>query len=206
MPRLAVVLALWTVLGATPLWAGGTPHEVAGFVLGADINDIEGQLQMATVLPLRYQAYLEEVAIAPRPSFKSGLITYGTCARPGRIVQIKLKYRDASRAFYDALLERVKARFGEPTEYEGDPFHVVVNWKWSFTDQDGSQITLHLSHNNQDTEEKFGNSLKLTQRSAIDAERRCYLDKHPEEGEQRGYRRQALKSMGPEDWQPLLPR
>ena len=107
MQWLLAVFTLWTVVVAAPLTAGEAPHGVAGFVLGEDIAGVAEQLQMDTALPLRYQEYLEEIEIAPQPGYKSGLIAYGTCANPGRIVQIKLKYRDASRAFYDALIERV---------------------------------------------------------------------------------------------------
>ena len=206
MRWLAAVLALWILLSAAPLPAAEAPHEVAGFVLGADIAGLAGRLKMDSVLPVRYQEYLEEVEIAPLPGFKSGLIAYGTCAAPGRIVRVKLKYIDASRAFYDALLARVESRFGKPSTYEGDPFHIVVEWKWSFVDAKGNQITLHLSHNNQDFEEKYGNAVKLTQISAIQEERACRLETYPLEREGRGYRRLPLKSMGQEDWQPLLPR
>lgn len=207
MKRLRIVaFALWAIIVISPVMAAETPREMAGFVLGKDVASFDARLQMDTVLPLRYQEYLAEVEIAPLPGFKSGLITYGTCAQPGRIVRIKLKYIDASRAFYDALRSRMESRFGKPLEYKGDPFHVVVEWKWSFVDADGNQITLHLSHNNQDLDEKFGNAVKLTQVSAMDAERRCYLDKFPREREGRGYRRQAVKSMSEEDWQPFLPQ
>lgn len=206
MKRLRLVILLLTLLGAAGVMAEEAPHEVAGFVLGEDIGSFSERLQMDTALPLRYQEYLMEAEIAPMPGFKSGLIGYGTCALPGRIARIKLKYADASRVFYDALRSRVEQRFGKPAEYKGDPFHIVIEWKWSFLDTEGNQITLHLSHNNQDIDEKFGNSVKLTLVNAIEAERRCYLERHPGEDQDRGYRRQALKSMREEDWQPFLPR
>jgi hypothetical protein len=206
MKLLAVMLALVTTFVAAPIQAGNVPHTVAGFTLGQNIASLGDRLQMDTVLPLRYQEYLQEVEIAPLPGFKGGLIAYGDCAHPGNIVRIKLKYADASRAFYDALLARVERRFGKPTSYEGDPFHIVIDWKWSFVDPEGRRITLHLSHNNQDEEEKFGNSLKLTQLSALDAERQCYLDRHPPEKTAPGDRLPPLRSMTQKDWQRLLPQ
>jgi hypothetical protein len=206
MRWLTAVLVLWILLSAAPLSAGETPLEIAGFALGADIGGLAGRLQMDTVLPVRYQEYLEEVEIAPLPGFKSGLIAYGTCAAPGRIVRVKLKYIDASRAFYDALLARVERRFGKPSAYEGDPFHIVVEWKWSFVDAQGNRISLHLSHNNQDIEEKYGNAVKLTRMSAIEEERACHMRKHPREKQGKGYRRVPLTSMTQEDWQRFLPR
>jgi hypothetical protein len=206
MKPLAVILVLLAGLVAAPSQAGDVPHEVAGFALGQDIDTLRDRLLMDTVLPLRYQDYLREVEIAPLAGFKSGLITYGDCVRPGEIVRIKLKYIDASRAFYDALLTRVERRFGKPTAYDGDPFHIVIDWKWSFTDAEGRRITLHLSHNDRDTDEKFGNALKLTQLSAIDEERQCFIERQPPEKSGPKDRSPSLKSMTEQDWEAFLPR
>ncbi len=74
---------------------------------------------MDTALPVRYAENIEEVEIKFTRGFKSGLIAYGTCARPGNIVRIKLKYGDSSKQFYKDLLKRFKKRFGEPDEYRG---------------------------------------------------------------------------------------
>jgi len=205
MKCLAAIVSLLVSLCAVSAGAGEAPREVAGFALGQDIAKISDRLLMTTVLPLRYQEYLEEVEIAPMSGFKSGLITYGTCLKPGRIVRIKLKYDDSSRAFYDALLARVKERFGKPSAYEGDPFHVVIDWKWSFVDPEGKSITLHLSHNNRDTEEKFGNSVKLTWATAIDEEGRCFIERQPEEQQQSEEPRKTLKTMTADDWERFTP-
>jgi hypothetical protein len=206
MKPLAIILAIFITLVAAPSQAGDVPHTVAGFTLGQNIASLRDRLLMDTALPLRYQEYLREVEIAPQPGFKGGLIAYGDCAHPGAIVRIKLKYADASRAFYDALLARVERRFGKPTSYEGDPFHIVIDWKWSFIDADGQKITLHLSHNDRDEEEKFGNSIKLTQLSAIDEERQCDLDRQPPEKTASGDRLPPLRSMTKKDWQRFLPQ
>ena len=206
MKPLAVIFAIFATLVAAPSQAGDVPHTVAGFTLGQNIASLRDRLLMDTVLPLRYQEYMREVEIAPLPGFKGGLIAYGDCAHPGNIVRIKLKYTDTSRAFFDALLARVERRFGKPTSYEGDPFHIVIDWKWSFIDAEGQKITLHLSHNDQDEDEKFGNSLKLTQLSALEDERQCYFDRHPPEKTAPGDRLPPLRSMTKKDWQRLLPQ
>jgi len=208
MKLLAAVLVLLTGLAAAPrqAQAGDVPHTVAGFTLGQNIASIDDRLLMDTVLPERYREYLKEVEIAPLPGFKSGLVTYGDCFRPGRIVRIKLKYADDSRAFYDALLARVERRYGKPTSYDGDPFHIVIDWKWSFSDAEGRRITLHLGHNNRDEEEKFGNTVKLTLVSALKEERRCFMDRRPSEEATPEDRLPSLKSMTPEDWQRYIPQ
>ncbi len=182
-----------------------TPHEIAGFVLGENISDYKDRLRMETNLPIRHMEFLHEVEAKKIDGFKSGLIGYGTCKTPGRILRIKLKYADSSKKFYDALLKRFQARFGKPTEWQGDPFHIVINWKWSFTDKKNNKISLHLQHNTKDMEEKLGNSVKLSMTSAIKAERLCYQKKHPESltpwGKQKG-----SKEGGSDSWNQFIPR
>ena len=68
------------------------PKKIGGFVLGDNIADYEDRLEMQTALPIRYSEYLREVEIKKIKGFKSGLIWYGACNSPGRIVRIKLKY------------------------------------------------------------------------------------------------------------------
>jgi len=206
MKCLAVIMALLAVVCATPILAAEVPHGVAGFAIGQDVATFKDRLQMETLLPLRYREYLQEVEIKPLAGFKGGLITFGNCAQPGRIVRIKMKYADPSRPFYDALLAQVKRRFGKPTAYDGDPFHIVIEWKWSFIDSDGNRITLHLSHNSRDTEEKFGNAVKLTLISALTEEHQCFRDKNPQTQQGETNRLTPLKSMTAEDWQPLIPQ
>ena len=87
------------------LWVPGmtlaeTPNQVGGFVLDQDIKKFEDRVIMDTALPVRYAENIEEVEIKFTQGFKSGLIAYGTCARPGHIVRIKLKYADSSKKFY----------------------------------------------------------------------------------------------------------
>ncbi len=182
------------------------PQAIGPFALGQDMAELAAVVRMESVLPLRYQEYLNEVEIQPLAGFKSGLIAYGLCAQAGKVVRIKLKYRDSSRKFYDALLSRTKQRFGTPSEYNGDPFHVIVSWKWSFVTASGQRISMSLAHNTRDVEEKFGNTIKLTQIGAIEAERACFLRKNPAVREREADRPIAVKRMSPEDWDRLVPR
>lgn len=205
-------LIVMLIIGMTgicaPVGAGGgaSPHAIGPFALGQDIADLDAALRMESVLPLRYQEYLNEAEIQPRAGFKSGLIAYGLCAQPGKVIRIKLKYRDSSREFYDALLARIKQHFGRPSEYNGDPFHIVISWKWSFVDPSGQRISLNLAHNTRDVEEKFGNTVKLTMISAIEQERACYLQQNPVVREREADQSIALEKMSPQDWEHLVPR
>ena len=161
---------------AGPVLAGA-PHQLGGFVLNQKINAYEDRIIMDTALPVRYAENIEEVEIKPTQGFKSGLIAYGSCSKPGHIVRIKLKYADASKQFYNDLLKQFKKRFGEPGEYQGDVFKIVIAWKWSFVDEENHKISLVLQHNTMDTEEKMGNAVKLTMTNLIEEDQRCYAVK-----------------------------
>jgi hypothetical protein len=156
------------------------PHEIAGFALGKNISDYQEKIQMETMLPIRYADFLKEVEIRNIPGYKSGLITYGDCAVPGRILRIKLKYADSSREFYNNLLDRYTKRFGKPDRWRGDPFHVLVAWKWSFTDKEGNRISMVLQHNVEDTTRKLGNAVKLTMLNFEEEEIQCFEKKESE--------------------------
>ncbi len=113
--------------------------------------------------------------------FKNGYVVYGTCAEPGRIVKLKFKYEIPERWFFDELLERFKKKFGQPSEWKGDPFQTLIAWKWSLKDSQRNAISMILQHYSGDDEEfSRGNSLRLTIRSFIDQESRCYEQKYPE--------------------------
>ncbi|MFH0997781.1 MAG: hypothetical protein V1844_20130 [Pseudomonadota bacterium] len=177
------------------------PSQVAGFQLGADISVYKDRVDMTTALPIRYAESIREVEIKKTDLLASGLIAYGTCADSGKVVRIKLKYADPGKAFYDKILARFEKKFGKPDDWRGDPFHIVIAWKWSFLDKSNNRISLVLQHNKQDTDEKIGNSIKLTMTNAVDRERQCYEKSHPESRES-----QAANSPVIVDWDMLVPR
>lgn len=181
------------------------PKYLGGFMLGVNISEFQDMIQAETALPIRYAEYLTEVEIKNKPGFKSGLISYGNCAVPGRILRIKLKYADSSKKFYEALLKQFKTRFGEPQEWRGDPFHILIAWKWSFKDGQNNKISMILQHNTKDEEEKVGNAVKITVTSFIDQERECF-EKNDPVSKQQGTIPVKKKKAGPVDWDPLLPR
>jgi hypothetical protein len=182
------------------------PHQVAGFTLGRDIANYMAMVKMDTALPIRHMEYLKEVEVKEMEGFKSGLICYGTCARPGQIVRIKLKYADSTKKFYDMLLERFKERFGEPTEWRGDAFRVVIAWKWSFIDSENNHISMILQHNTKDEEEKRGNAVKLTVWNLIEEERVCFEKKPPEFHKKPREQVHGKRERGAVNWDRLVPR
>jgi len=122
----------------------------------------------------------------------------------GKDITHYLKYADSTKKFYETLLKLVKERFGEPTEWRGDAFHVVIAWKWSFKDRENNSISLILQHNTKDEEEKKGNTVKLTVWNLIEEERTCFERKHPElQGKPRKHEHGR---RGPVNWDRFVPR
>jgi hypothetical protein len=177
------------------------PRKVGGFELGGQIEDVKDRCRMDTAMPLRNSKYLEEIETRNIPGFKNGLIWVGKCAAPGRIVRIRLKYADASKTFYNELLKRYRERFGKPTEWRGDPFHIVISWKWSFVDDQNNRISMILEHNTRDEEETIGNTVKLTMWNLIEEERNCA--KEQKEAAPSTPKESSTKQA---DWEDLLPR
>ena len=198
------ILALAIFVWPSICLAAQVPHELAGFTLGAKIMDNMDRIKPDSVLPVRYVESLKEVETKDMRGYKAGLVTYATCLVPPKIVRLKFKYADSSRTFYDQLLKRFKARFGEPEEYRGDPFHIVVAWKWAFRDENNNDISLILQHNTRDEEEKQGNSIKMTMWNLLNKEVRCFEKEHPEAAasEQSGFQYDKTR---PIDWEHFIP-
>ncbi len=180
------------------------PHEIAGFVLGKNVSEYGDKLKMDTVLPIRHAEFLKEVEIKPISGYKSGAVVYGDCAHPGQILKISLKYADPSKEFYEKLLEKYRERFGKPDHWRGDPFHVVLAWKWSFTDEQGNRIGLILQHNKEDSSEKLGNVVKFQMYNLREEELECFENKYPSEGKPDP--EQVGKVENPSDWSNFVPK
>lgn len=155
------------------------PLNLGGFRLGDDIANYTDQIDMTTLRAITFNEYLGEGEIIPEPGFKTGLIAYGLCDHPNKIVRIKLKFEDSSKKFFKTLLKHYKKSFGEPHEYKGDPFQTYIAWKWSFTNEKNEKISLILQHNVLVEDEKVGTAVKMTLTSQIEKERACHLEKKP---------------------------
>ena len=177
------------------------PVHLGGFILGEDISNSQHLMDMETCRELSFNKYLEEGEIIPQPGFKSGLIAYGVCHNPKKIVRIKLKFSDPSKDFFEALLKNYKEQLGPPDEYKGDPFQTMIAWKWSFVNDQNEKISLILQHNIMVDDEKIGNSVKLTLTSRMDQERDCFLKKFPE----KELPQIQPKKLGKEAWKLFVP-
>ncbi|MEH6578439.1 MAG: hypothetical protein V7731_15370 [Amphritea sp.] len=177
------------------------PTQIAGIKLNSDISEYDDYIKSQTTLPIRFMEYLDEVEVRRFSDFKSGYIAYGNCAQPGKIVRIKLKYNNSSKKYFENLLEEYKDQLGKPDEWQGDPFHVVTAWKWSFS-EGNNQVDLFLQHNVSDADFKIGTSMKLTMTNLIEAEKNCFNEKYPD------FRKAAkmVTDTKASDWEGLIPR
>ncbi|WP_300464714.1 hypothetical protein [Desulfobacula sp.] len=170
----AILLFLHTPAQAT------FPLHLGGFTLGEDIKHYQHLINMETCRDVPFNQYLKEGEIISQHGFKSGLIAYGLCDKPNKILRIKLKFNDPTKKFFNTLLKKYKTQLGPPSEYKGDPFQTVIAWKWSFTNDQNERISLILQHNIMVEDEKIGNAVKLTLTSQLDRERTCFMTRFPE--------------------------
>jgi hypothetical protein len=182
-----------------------TPHEISGFILGKSIDDYRDKVRLETALPIRYCEYLQEVEIKVPRGIKTGQIWYAADDTLHPIVRIKLKYADSSKYFYLELFRRFKRQFGEPTEWRGDPFHIVEGWKWSFTDEKNNIISLILQHNTLDRQQKIGNCVKLTNWSLLNMENRHFQLKHPKILNKKKKEILKIQDYRLSNWKQLIP-
>ncbi len=185
--------------------ADKAPRQIAGLVLGEQIATFVDLVRMETATPLRDRKYLREVRIRETDGYRTGTVSFGNCKKPGQIVRIKLKYEYSDKKFYNGLLAQFKNRFGEPDEWRGDPFHVIIAWKWAFTDTDNNKISLTLQHS-RDEDYKWGNSVKLTNTTLLEQERICYQKKHPGKSDSQKSKASAKKrKLREKDYLQFIP-
>ncbi len=195
-------IVLYVVLFLAPNSAQAKfPVHLGGFIIGDDISNYTNLIDMKTCREVTYNKYLAEGEIYPGPGFKTGLIAYGLCDRPNKIVRIKLKYQDSSKKFFNKLLKQYKKRLGDPDEYKGDPFQTVIAWKWSFSNQKNERLSLTLQHNALVEDKKIGTAVKLTLTSQVEKERACFMAKKPNKDKKSHSGKAVSKNM----WEFFIP-
>ncbi|SLM32303.1 conserved exported hypothetical protein [Desulfamplus magnetovallimortis] len=185
------------------------PKHLGGFTLGESIDSFKERIKSDSRMCIRYHDYLQEVEVYMCPVFKSGLISIANCQEMDKIVRIKLKFQDDSRKFYDTVLKYYKNKFGEPDEWKGDAFGVVLAWKWSFVNDKGENISLIFQHNNQDEDLKMGNVVKLANTTLIENEEKCYnksKDSNKKKMQKQIKRMENMNLDSPELQEYIIPR
>ena len=192
------LLMFFSSLLFLPLRAQGAPQvpsEVGGFVLGSKVSEYPEAMSTN---------FLKEMVVTDWHGFRKGVISYGVCKYPDRIVRIELKYDDQSKDYFKKLLDKYKQRFGAPDEWKGDSFGILHIWKWYFKDSEGREVSLLLQHNLRNPNESIGNVVKLTNSDMMEEERICFNEMCEEKKTTVDQAR--LEELKKPDWQFLIPR
>lgn len=180
-----ILCVLATVLLAAPcaFAAQGFPTSLAGFTLGADVEEYDDFCELDKAVPVSDAPFLSEALIEPDalPGVRGGSLSFGNCGDKDKLVRIKLKFHDKNQKFFDKLHKKYEKAFGKPDRYLGDAFKNVIAWEWQFKNDKGEQIFLILMWS-RDKEIRPGVSIKMTHQSLMDAEYQCYREEHLENG------------------------
>ncbi|MFZ5811287.1 MAG: hypothetical protein ACOY4F_04530 [Thermodesulfobacteriota bacterium] len=175
-----LVLSLLLLTCAPALAQSPPPASLGGFDLGEDAARFGRHLTPGKAKPLEDAPYLMRRNIKRSGAFRGGYILTGTCAAPGRVIRIKLKYADGSEEFFRRLCGALMDRYGLPAEYKGDLEGLVLGNKWSFTNERGESVSLMVQHSEAEgLDHDKGNTIKLTNWGLVDSERTCRQAKYP---------------------------
>ncbi len=177
LKRAALPLVMVVLLcPAAGLCRSDAPKSLAGYALGEDVSAY-GDLAVDTAKPRYDQPWLARVNISPRDGLNGGYLLYGTCAKPGEVVRVKLSYADDGEGQFQALYKAMAKKWFEPQRSDfGGGFQ---QYKWSFSNAKGESLSLVLQHYAGDGDEYAqGNSLSLANRDRIEAEKACWQAKN----------------------------
>lgn len=156
-----------------------TPSNLAGVTLGDAASRYKTRLALAKERTVTSAPWLRRIPLQPDKYFAAGYVLVGTCAAPGRVARIKVRYRDDSLDFYRHISGELLTRYGDPTEYKGEIDGRVMGNKWGFTDPWTRPVSLILQRvEGEDPELGPGNTLKLTNWGLFEAERTCWQERH----------------------------
>lgn len=192
LPLRCVILVAGLLLAVCLPARGGlcadAPRELAGIRLGESLDEAGAALVRPEAERAFHQPYLGLAPVAPVPGYRSGYVDYGLCARPGRIVRIKMNYGNDSLEFFNRLMTMLTTRYGEPREWRGNAFGTLRTWKWSLRMADTNQpVSLILMHyEGEDGAFTEGNSIRLSATGMVREEEACYAAKNQHAVGQKG--------------------
>ncbi|EFL49212.1 conserved hypothetical protein [Solidesulfovibrio fructosivorans JJ]] len=206
--HLLVVFGLVLAAGflARPGYGADAPMELAGIRLGETLAEAGKTVAHPETDRSFHKPYLGLAAVAPVPGYRSGYVDYGLCAKPGRIVRLKMNYADESLEFFERILEALTKRYGAPQEWRGNAFRTLRTWKWSLRAAGGEPVSLILMHyEGEDGAFTEGNSIRLAATGMVHDEEVCYDAKYKKSDAFEAARAEAAKNkkLGL-DW--FLPR
>lgn len=177
----ALALFVLTLSFAASLtaFAADAPKDLAGIALGEEASRAKGRIQSKAPRPVDGAPYLRRLGVAPDKYFSGGYVLVGTCVAPGRVIRIKMRYRDNSLDFFRKISGEMLSRYGDPAEYKGEIDGRIMGNKWSFSDPWLRPVSLMLQRTEgEDPETGVGNTVKLTNWGLLEAERACWQERH----------------------------
>lgn len=161
--------------------SAAAPKSLAGVTLGTNLSEISDKVDMSSALPLYRSEYLAKASLKPIEGYRSGHVVYGNCKNKERIVRIKMSYENSSEKFYDRLHSLLEKRYGKPVEWRGNPFGTLKIWKWSLKGADKNSVSIILEHYEGDDDSfTSGNSIRLTNTTLVEEEKKCFETKAKE--------------------------
>ena len=164
--RLATMLVVFAMLlGCSGAAQAGLPKTLANITLGDSLANYESMIIAGSKAQNRDMLFLNEMDLDPaaRPGMGGGSIATGSCSPEERIIVVKLKFIDKSKALFDALEKEYRKAFGEPQTWLGDAFHNIIAWQWTLTE--GDEVVEIVLTYSKDPELRPGVSVKFVLRS-----------------------------------------
>ena len=177
-PRILCLAALLLTLCAAPALAE-TPTELAGIGLGEPVAKAKGRIHTQKARPVAGSPWVRKMPVSGDMFFSGGYVLVGTCAAPGTVARIKMRYRDDGLDFFRTVSGEMLKHYGDPTQYKGDIEGRTMGNKWGFSDSRLRPVSLILQRTEgEDPELGAGTTLKLTNWGLLEAERACWQERH----------------------------
>lgn len=178
-PAILAVFAVLQLLAAPAMAQPPAPDRLGGLTLGESAEKAGALLALKSAQAVEEAPWLTRIGVAPDDIFKSGYVMTGRCFAKGRILRIKLKYREDDLPFFRKLIGALLERYGNPSQYKGDLEGEVMGNKWSFTNANGESISLIVQRaQNGDPDVSQGVVIKLANQTLMEAERSCHEYAH----------------------------
>lgn len=179
--RLLLLLCLTVpaVLAAPAARAADAPLTLSGITLGDEAARHKDRLRLGKERAVDGAPWIKRIAVKKDKYFSGGYVLVGTCAAPGRVVRVKLRYLNPGLDYYRTLAGDLLKLYGDPAEYKGDFDGRTMGNKWAFTDGETRPVSLILQRTEaEDPEIGTGNTIKLTNWGLLEAERTCWQERH----------------------------
>ena len=176
--RILLLATLFLLLSAAVAPAE-TPTSLGGVTLGEPVAKAKGRIKTNRAKDVKGSPWVRRLPVAGDKFFSGGYVLVGTCAAPGTVARIKMRYRDDSLDYFRKISGEMLARYGDPTEYKGDFEGRTMGNKWAFSDASLKPVSLIVQRTEgEDPELGEGSTVKLTNWGMLEAERACWQERH----------------------------